>query len=562
MTTPKKTDNSDPFNIKQAFLELSQQLISNPEKLAAIQAEYWQNMLNIWQQGTAIMLGEDPKPLISPDKSDKRFKDKNWQENTVFDFIKQSYLLTSQFMQSTISDISESEDIDHKTAQKLDFYTKQFTNALSPSNFVLTNPKILEETIESKGENLQHGLQNLIDDLKEGEGQLKISMSDTKSFEIGKNLATTKGKIIYQNDLMQLIQYSPTTEKTYKTPMLIIPPWINKYYILDLNPEKSFVKNAIDNGHTTFIISWVNPTKAHKNKDFEDYMQEGALEALKQIEKQTGESQTNMVGYCIGGTLLAAMLGYLTAKGEAKKVKSATYLTTLIDFQDAGELSIFIDEPQIEYIESQMAEKGYLDGSNMAMSFNMLRSNDLIWSFVVNNYLLGRSPIPFDLLYWNSDSTRMPAAMHSFYLRNMYLNNLLSKDGGISLKDTKISLSKIKTPSYILATEDDHIAPWKSAYKATQIYSGDTRFTLSGSGHIAGVINPPSANKYGYYTNDKTPKDPTKWLESATKNKASWWQDWQKWLKPKSGKKIPARKIKDGKLTPIESAPGSYVKTK
>jgi polyhydroxyalkanoate synthase len=342
----------------------------------------------------------------------------------------------------------------------------------------------------------------------------------------------------------------------YKTPLLVIPAWINKFYILDLQPENSVVKYFIDQGYTVFIISWVNPDERLSKKTFDDYMAEGPLAALDAIEKATGEKETSVVAYCLGGTLLSITLAWLTAKKQAQRVKSATYLTTMTDFSEAGELSVFVDEEQLKMLESRMSQQGYLEGSEMAMTFNMLRANDLIWSFVVNNYLLGKDPFPFDLLYWNSDSTRMPAAMHSFYLRNMYQNNLLIKKNALTIGGVKIDLGTIKTPSYLLSTREDHIAPWKSTYAATQVYGGPIRFVLAASGHIAGVVNPPTKNKYSHWLNEKLPASPDAWLEQAKESTGSWWPDWLKWHAPFAGGKVPARKI--GKA--IEAAPGSYVK--
>ena len=452
------------------------------------------------------------------------------------------------------------EGIDERTARKIDFYTRQFVDAIAPSNFLMTNPEALRATIESRGENLLNGLKNLLDDLERGKGRLAIKMTDMEVFRIGENIAVTPGKVVYQNNLMQLIQYEPTTEKVKRRPLLIMPPWINKFYILDLRPNNSFIRWAVSQGHTVFVISWVNPDELLAAKTFAHYMLEGPLDALDAIERATGEREANVIGYCLGGTLLASTLAYMAVKRD-DRIKSATYFVTMVDFAEAGELSVFIDEEQLSALEERMNAKGYLEGSDMATTFNMLRANDLIWSFVVNNYLLGKSPFPFDLLYWNADSTRMPAAMHSFYLRNMYQENLLVKPGRITLDGVPIDLRKIKTPSFLLSTRDDHIAPWRSTYAATQLYRGPVKFVLSASGHIAGVVNPPGG-KYGHWENEKNPPTPEEWFATATAHADSWWPLWGHWVSQYSGGEVPARHPGDRKLMPIEEAPGSYVKVR
>lgn len=550
---------TDMAVISKAFMEMIQQMMANPVRLVETQAKLWADYAELWQATALRLSGEEAPAVVEPRKDDRRFTDEAWNDQFVFDFIKQSYLLTSDWMQKTVRDV---DGLDEKTASKVQFFTRQWIDALSPSNFIATNPVVLRETAESGGDNLLHGMENLLGDLEKGHGQLKISMTDEEAFTLGENVAVSPGKVIFQNDLMQLIQYAPSTEKVRKTPLLIIPPWINKFYVLDLQPKNSFIKWAVDQGNTVFVISWVNPDRELAFKTFDDYMLEGPIAALDAIEQATAEKEVNVVGYCIGGTLTASTLAYMSAKKDTR-IKSATYLTTMIDFAEPGELGVFIDEEQIDAMEEHMREKGYLEGSYMSTVFNMMRDNDLIWSFVVNNYLLGRRPLPFDLLYWNSDSTRMPVMMHSFYLRNMYLKNLLVEPGGISLNDVPIDLSKIKTPSYILSTRDDHIAPWMSTFKATGIYSGPKRFVLSASGHIAGVVNPPVKEKYCYWTNSKLTKDPQKWLDAATQHEGSWWPDWDTWLKKFTGPKtIKARKPGGGKLKALEDAPGSYVKVR
>jgi polyhydroxyalkanoate synthase len=535
---------------------MTARMMADPAKLLQSQLNLWQAHMDLWQSATRRMLGEDTAPAATPAADDRRFKDAAWQENQLFDFIKQSYLLTARWMQQTVRNV---DGLDDKTSKKVDFYTRQFVDAMAPSNFVLTNPEVLRTTVESGGENLLKGLEHLLEDLERGKGKLSIKMTDLEAFRIGENIALTPGKVIYQNDLMQLLQYEPTTPKVYRRPLLIMPPWINKYYILDLREKNSFIRWAVAQGFTVFVISWVNPDEKLAAKTFEDYMFEGPLAALDAIEQATGEPDANVIGYCLGGTLLAATLAYMAAKND-KRVASATFFTTLVDFKEPGELGVFIDEEQLASLESRMSEKGYLEGSAMASTFNMLRANDLIWSFVVNNYLLGKDPFPFDLLYWNSDSTRMPAAMHSFYLRRMYQENKLVEAGGITLKGVPLDLRRIKTPTYILSTREDHIAPWIATYSATQLYRGQVHFVLAASGHVAGVVNPPDANKYGYWTNDELPADAQAWLAGAKQSPGSWWVDWAAWAAKHSGPKVPARKPGDGKLKPIEDAPGSYVK--
>ncbi|MEO5336493.1 MAG: class I poly(R)-hydroxyalkanoic acid synthase [Magnetospirillum sp. WYHS-4] len=551
---------SDPLNIGSAFMDMTSRLMTDPAKLVQAQMSLWQDYLKLWQSTTSRFFGQESAPVIEPDKADRRFKDQEWTENEVFNYIKQSYLLTSRWMRSTVVDV---DGMEGKDAQKVDFYTRQFIDAMSPSNFVMTNPEVLRVTLESKGENLVNGLKNLLDDLERGKGRLAISMTDYDAFQVGGNVANTPGKIVFRNDLMELIQYNPTTETVVQAPLLIVPPWINKFYILDLREKNSFIKWAVDQGHTVFVISWVNPDETLRDKDFTAYMKEGPLAAIEAVQKATGEDHVNAIGYCIGGTLLASTLAYMTAKGD-DRIKSATFFTTMLDFTDAGELAVFIDEDQIAGIEEKMAERGYLEGSEMATTFNMLRANDLIWSFVVNNYLLGKDPFPFDLLYWNSDSTRMPEKMHSFYLRKMYLENKLIEPGGITLDGVDIDLRTVKTPSYFLSTRDDHIAPWKSTYQATQFFKGPMRFVLSASGHIAGVINPPAAGKYCYWTSDKKPgRNADDWFAGTTQTDGSWWPDWDAWVKKHAGKKpVPARVPGKGKLKVLDDAPGPYVKAR
>jgi len=516
---------------------------------------FWDYM-RLWQGSWLKLLGQPVEPVAAPAKSDARFKDEEWENHFLFDFVKQSYLIAARHFHDAVS---RTEGLPEDSKKKVDFFTRQYIDALSPSNFALTNPQVLREIWKTGGTNLVKGLNNLLVDLEEGDGQLRVKMTDATAFKVGRNVATTPGKVVYQNDLMQLVQYAPSTPAVLKRPLLIIPPWINKFYILDLREKNSFIRWAVGQGHTVFVISWVNPDARHAGKEFADYMFEGPLAALDAIEKATGEREVNVIGYCLGGTLLGATLGYMAGKKD-RRIASATFFVALLDFSIPGELGVFIDEQQIANLERRMSERGYLEGSEMATTFNMLRSNDLIWSFVVNNYLMGKEPFPFDLLYWNSDSTRMPAKMHSFYLRNMYLKNLLREPGGIELGGVPIDLSKVKIPAYFISTLEDHIAPWKSTYKGAEVLGGKTRFVLGGSGHIAGIVNPPTANKYCYWTNPELVDTPEAWQAAAARHEGSWWTDWQAWIGELNGaERVPARVPGEGKLRAIEDAPGSYV---
>jgi len=545
----------DPLNISESYLEFLDRITADPQKFLELQAEYMNDWTQLWQESMMKFLGQDSKTVIQPEKGDKRFKAREWQENALFDFIKQSYLLTCRWMNKSVSDV---EGLAPQQKEKLALQTRLFSSAMSPTNFFLTNPEVLKETMKTGGENLVKGLENLIEDLERGGGELKIRTTDDTKFQLGENIATTKGRVVYQNELMQLIQYEPTTKKVFKTPLLIIPPWINKYYILDLRPGNSFIQWAIEQGHSVFCISWVNPGKEQEKKRFEEYMEEGILTALSYIEKETGEKQTNAIGYCLGGTLLAITMAYLAETKKKSPFASTTFLTTLLDFEHAGDMKLFLDDDQIELLDKIMEDKGILPGAELQKTFSLLRANDLIWSFVINNYLMGREPFPFDLLYWNDDCTNMPAAMHGFYLRKMYRDNALIRPGGIKMEDTPIDLRKIETPCYFLSAREDHIAPWMATYSGTQIINGPCTYTLAASGHIGGVVNPPEKNKYCYWTNDETPKNPEEWLENTTQHEGSWWPHWQDWIKTYAGGKVPARKPAAG----LEPAPGSYVKMK
>ena len=551
---------ADPLHLTQTFMDFTAKMLADPNRLVQAQVELWQQYMKLWQVTAQRMMGQPVEPVAEPARGDKRFNDPAWKDEVVFDYLKQSYLLTARWLQGTIKQV---EGVDDKTAKKVDFYTRQFIDAVSPSNFALTNPQVVKATVESKGENLLKGLQNLLADLERGKGQLAIRQTDMDAFKVGGNIATTPGKVVYQNDIMQLIQYAPATEEVHEVPLLIVPPWINKFYILDLKPENSFIKWATEQGYTVFVISWVNPNEQLAKMVFEDYMKLGPLSALDAIEKATGQRKASAIGYCIGGTLMAATLAYMAARND-DRIVACTFFTAQVDFSEPGELGVFIDEDQLASVEEMMGKKGYLEGSEMATTFNMLRANDLIWSFVVNNYLMGKDPFPFDLLYWNADATRMPAAMHSYYLRNMYQKNLLCQPGGIVLDNVPIDLRNIRIPVYIQAGKEDHIAPVRSVYKATQLFSGPVRFMLAGSGHIAGVVNPPRNKKYQHWLNETTKNPPTlaEWQAGAKEFPGSWWNDWDKWLSALSGPKVPARVPGTAGLPAIEDAPGSYVKVR
>ena len=554
------TAPADELGIAQAFMDMMAKLLANPYKLAQAQMNLVWDYFSLWQHSMMRVAGLNAAPVAAPEKSDKRFKDEEWEQHFLFDFIKQSYLIAARHIHDTVCCV---DGLDEQTQKKVNFYTRQYIDALSPSNFAITNPEVFRETVKSHGQNLLKGLNNLLRDVEEGGGNLRVKMTDTSAFELGKNVATTPGKVVFQTEMMQLLQYTPSTDKVLKKPLLIVPPWINKFYILDLREKNSYIKWCVDQGHTVFVISWVNPDERLAAKSFDAYVKEGVVAALDAIEQQTGEKEVNAAGYCLGGTLLATTLAYLAAKRQ-KRIASATFFTTMTDFTEPGELGVFIDEGQVTSLEKKMFERGYLEGSEMAGTFNMLRANDLIWSFVVNNYLLGKDPFPFDLLYWNSDSTRMPAAMHSFYLRKMYMENRLIEPGGIEIDGTPIDLGKIKVPCYFISTIEDHIAPWKSTYMGARRFTAPVRFVLGGSGHIAGIVNPPSANKYGYWVNPaaKLPETAEAWFEGAQQHPGSWWTDWQAWVTGHDATQVEPRDPAKGKLKALEDAPGSFVKAR
>ncbi|HEY4078517.1 MAG TPA: class I poly(R)-hydroxyalkanoic acid synthase [Rhizomicrobium sp.] len=547
----------DPLNISGAMMALAKAMSGDRAHVLEAQTAWWNNVMTLWESTARRMLGGQADNVVEPAPGDRRFRAEEWQQNEIFDFIKQSYLLTANAMQEMVGKLNGLEESER---QRVAFYTRQFADALAPTNFPLTNPDVLKATFASNGENLVKGLDNLLADIERGDGELSIRRS-ADGFVIGENVATAPGKVVFRNEVMELLQYSPTTDEVHERPLLIFPPWINKYYIIDLRPENSFVRWLVGQGYTVFLVSWVNPGADMAEAGFEEYMRGGIFAALDAVEKATGVRDPNCVGYCIGGTLLAATLAYMAAKGE-DRVHSATFWAAQTDFSEAGELSVFVDEAQLEALKQKMeSEGGVLPGSKMAGAFNMLRANDLIWSFVINNYMLGKQPMPFDLLYWNSDTTRMPEKLHLSYLRQCYKENALSQ-GRMKLDGVKLDLSKIKVPVYFQSAKEDHIAPAGSVFKGSRLFGGPVRFVIAGSGHIAGVINPPAAKKYQYWTNEGGAADIEAWRAGAKEHAGSWWPDWDAWLSKLSGPKVPARTPGDGDLKALGDAPGTYVKVK
>jgi polyhydroxyalkanoate synthase len=546
------------IDVVKTLGQVGQYWLKDPQRALDLQLSLGRSYLDLWAGAVKRMAGEKPEPVAAPGPKDKRFVDPEWSSNQFFDFLKQAYLLTVTWANHLVND---AEGLDPVTLQKADFYVRQIANAIAPSNFVLTNPELLRETLASNAENLARGMHMLAEDIVAGDGELRIRQTTTDSFEVGRDLAISPGKVIYQNDLIQLIQYAPSTETVLLHPILIVPPWINKFYVLDLTPGKSFIKWCVDRGLTVFCISWVNPDAHLASKSFQDYMLEGPLAALDVIEHATGETKVQAIGYCVGGTLLAATLAYMAADRD-QRIISATFFASQVDFTYSGDLKVFADEEQIAALERQMAGRGYLDSSKMANSFNLLRSNDLIWPYVINNYFKGKAPLPFDLLYWNADATRMPAANHSFYLRNCYLENKLAR-GEMVINGEKLDLKSIKIPIYNLAAREDHIAPAKSVMLGSKSFGGPVKFVLSGSGHIAGVVNPPDRHKYQYWTGPK-PTGPNldRWLAKAVEHPGSWWPDWFAWIAEHDSRRVPARIPGGDDIEPIEDAPGSYVKVK
>ncbi|TAE82944.1 MAG: class I poly(R)-hydroxyalkanoic acid synthase [Alphaproteobacteria bacterium] len=551
------------LNMAQEYGQWATKVMQDPQRLMQLTYVWMNDSANLWQNTMEQFLngGVSSSVVTAPTIDDKRFADESWNNNIFFDYIKKQYLMTASWMNDSLHKLGHDADDAH-TNDKVNFYTKQWVDAIAPSNFMITNPEVLKASLESNGETILKGLINLREDFERGKGRLAISTTDNNAFTIGVNIAATPGHVIFQNHLMQILHYTPRTEHVRPTPMLLIPAWINKFYIFDMQEKNSLVRWMLDEGYQVFVVSWVNPEAQHRDIAFADYVTLGVMKAMQVAREVTASEKVACVGYCLGGTLLATTLAYLHAKGEQEQVASATYLTTMLDFSDPGELGVFIDEEQIQGIEAKMDRTGYLEGADMAATFSLLRSNNMIWSFVVNNYLLGKEPFPFDLLYWNSDSTRMAQTMHSYCLRNFYLHNRLVQSGSLEVHGVAIDLSSIRTPSFFLSTREDHIAPWQSTFAATRHYGGDMCFVLAGSGHIAGVINPPTKNKYSYWTHplDRTMK-PEQWLSDATEHAGSWWGHWHEWQHPHVGaatKAVPSPL--HGSYQPIEAAPGSYVR--
>jgi polyhydroxyalkanoate synthase len=538
------------------FSEIAAPWMADPAKLVQAQVHLVDQYMQLMAFTSERAMGREAAPVARPEPGDNRFKDPEWSRNPYFDFWKQAYLITARWLQDMLD---ETEGLDERTRQRANFYLRQVVSAFSPSNFPLTNPVVLRATAQSSAENLVQGMANLVQDMQRSGDMLNISQTDVSAFEVGRNVATAPGKVIAQNDVMQVIQYAPSTPQVYERPLLIVPPWINKFYILDLGPEKSFIRFAVSKGFTVFVVSWVNPDQSLAGKTFEDYMREGILAATDIVRRETGADKANVIGYCVGGTLLGTTLAYLAARGE-EPFASAAFFAAQVDFTKAGDLMVFIDDAQLKALEEMMAERGFLDAGRMAAVFNMLRPKDLIWSYVVNNYLLGKKPLPFDLLFWNQDSTRLPAANHRFYLREFYQENRLAR-GQMTIGNIKLDLGAVKLPIYELCAKEDHIAPAKSVFIGSRLFGGPVTYVLAGSGHIAGVINPPAKAKYQYWTNDRRAATLEAWMEGAEEHPGSWWPHFAEWLAKYSGRMVPAR-IPGARSGVIEDAPGSYVRVK
>jgi polyhydroxyalkanoate synthase subunit PhaC len=542
----------DPVEMTRAFQQVWQDAMRNPGRAWAEYAEFVQQYTRIMAQASLQFWGaaDGAGPVVGPERGDKRFSAPDWQRNAIFDALKQSYLLTATTLLRSAAGI---DGLDQHQQHKLVFYLRQFLDAISPSNFLFTNPEVLHEALQSGGQSLARGMQNLLRDIQAGQ----IKMTDTDAFAPGRNLALTPGQVVMRNKLVELIQYAPTTDTVQAVPLLFIPPWINKFYILDMQPQNSLIRFMVEQGFSVFTISWKNPDASMEDTTFDDYLKLGPLAALTAIKDITGSEQVHPIGYCIGGTLLSMALPYLSAKGD-DSVPAASFLVALQDFSEVGDTAVFIDEPQVAYIEDQMLQRGYLDSRQMASMFNLLRANDLIWSNVVNNYLLGKEPPAFDLLYWNADGTRMTRAAHSFYLRNTYLENNVIEPGKVVLDGVPIDLGEIRQDLYIVGAEQDHIVPWQAAWQLTQLAGGRSRFVLAGSGHIAGVINPPSKGR-GYRTNARNVRTPEKWLTGSERHDGSWWIDWTEWLRARTGGAVAPPSVGSANYSPLCAAPGTYV---
>ena len=522
--------------------------------LPELQARYWQQQMALWMGTLARAAGQLHEPVVAPERGDRRFNADEWRENPWYSVLKQTYLINARLL----DDMVEASDLDAKAKHKARFFARQFIDSMSPANFAATNPDAIKLAFETKGESVKAGLANLLDDVKRG----RISITDETAFEVGRNVAVSKGSVVFENALFQLIQYAPLTDQVAQRPLVIVPPCINKFYILDLQPENSFVRFACEQGQTVFLVSWCNPGADLGKTTWDDYLEQGAMKAIEVARSISGADKVNAVGWCVGGTILSSALAVLRARGD-KSVASLTLLTTMLDFREPGDLGVFIDEQGVSKREQEIGQGGIYPGGELGFVFQTLRANDLIWPYVVNNYLKGKSPDAFDLLYWNGDSTNLPGPMYCWYLRNMYLENNLCVPGRLTMCDTSVDLGRIDMPSYVLATQDDHIVPWRAAYRSTQLLGGKSQFVLGASGHIAGVINPASKNKRSYWTGGTLGDDPEQWLASAQAVPGSWWTHWMKWLKPHAGKPVPARaRLGNARHKPIEAAPGRYVKAR
>ncbi len=548
--------HSDPLNTQPAMTELARVFMEHPDQIGKSMMSYWDKQTALWIRANQKMMNTPPTQEL-PDlpKASKRFSHPAWSENPVYDYIKNSYLLASDWLEKTVDSLG---DMDPRERKKVAFLTRNYVEAMNPANFAALNPEVLETTDAEHGANLVRGLEMMLKDMERGKGQLLVRHTDMDAFAVGENMAVTKGSVIWENDILQLIQYSPTTEKVNETPLLVIPPWINKFYILDLNEKKSMMRWLVEQGHTVFILSWVNPDERHGDQTWESYMTDGASAAIDKVLEETGAKKLNLASYCIGGTLVGTLMAKL-GKEAGKRIASTTFFTSQLEFSDAGELQVFVDEETIKLVDEQM-EKGYLPAQSMASAFNSLRAGDLIWSYIVSNYMLGKEPFPFDLLYWNSDSTSMPARVHHFYLEQFYNNNAFTR-GLLEIGGERVNIADISGPVYHVATVEDHIAPAASVYRGARLMeNAAVRFILAGSGHIAGVVNPPAAQKYQYWTNPELIAEELEdWKEAATEIAGSWWHDWDDWLKSFSKKQVNAREP-GAKLGVVEPAPGRYVK--
>ena len=549
----------DPQTVSRAFWDWNTALMRDPAALMRANMDYWAKMARLYQAGADRMAGKAADAVATPAKGDNRFRNEAWNDDLVFDHLKQAYLIYSEYAQALADEQGET---DAHTKKIVSFYTRRQIEAMSPSNFAQSNPEVIAKAKETGGKNLVDGFANLLRDLERGQGQLKITMSDQDAFEVGRNLATTQGAVVFENDLMQLIQYAPTTKDVYARPLLVVPPWINKYYALDLSPEKSMVKWLVDQGHSVFLISWVNPGPELADKGFDDYMFQGPLEAIDVMRQITGAEDVNIAGYCIGGTLVATMLAYLAAKGE-KPVHSATLMACMTDFEEPGDLGVFVDDEQLATLQRAVEQRGYHSGEEMSAVFSLMRANDLIWGHVVNNYLMAKDQLPFDMVYWFQDSTRLPAKMILWYLDTYYNKNLLRQPGAVVIGDVALDLGKIDVPLYFMSAEEDHICPWASTYTGAQNLGGDKVFVLGGSGHNAGVVNPPSKVKYGFRTNDLTGQSAKDWHAGAQTHEGSWWPHWNDWLSAQNAQdRQTPPKTGSRKHKVIEPAPGRYVKVR